>query len=172
MKVQAMKRLTAKTNEGTIEIPEGAVIDIPRESADALIREKKVQSLAQVFERLFHGHAQRMREHVPTMNDIEALLPARAEEIRVAVRALDDAWYKEDLQGFVLSMKRLEAVYALSCTELRQAGNSCTKYPAPAGPCRAYTMRLDHDTRELRPWCKERQTWCPSGAVREGSHEE
>ncbi|MCC6347907.1 MAG: hypothetical protein IT388_12025 [Nitrospirales bacterium] len=68
-------------------------------------------TLRREFEHLFRAHAARLKSCTTTLDEIRWHDPEIAEELLSLSRAMDAAWYREDLQGFKLAMQRLEALY-------------------------------------------------------------
>ncbi|MCC6347371.1 MAG: hypothetical protein IT388_09325 [Nitrospirales bacterium] len=76
------------------------------------------ETLRETFEHLFQEHAVRMKSYPTTIDEIRAHDPEAADEIVQLSRAMDQAWYREDLPAFRESMTKLEERYLQAIREL------------------------------------------------------
>lgn len=99
-----------KTPDGDRAIKAGQVIILPADKAAILIKAGKVRPLRVTFEKLFHEHMGRMRK-LQCPEELKRRDPETYKVIQTTTRAMDSAWYKEDMEGFKKAMFSLELRY-------------------------------------------------------------
>lgn len=88
-------------------------------------RETDRATLQKTFDSLFQEHMAFLRGHSTTLDQIKQHSPEIAEELVALSKAMDVAWFKEDLPAFKLAMQQLEAWYLQAHKQI--AGKEATR---------------------------------------------
>ncbi len=92
--------------------------DIIQTSNDEVIKllllNGTVKPLKDVFDTLWRQHAQKLKQHSLTADEIKEKYPDLYQQIQRTIEILDKAWLNMDLQGFREAMARVESLY-FSC---------------------------------------------------------
>ncbi|MBZ0157387.1 MAG: hypothetical protein K8I29_14410 [Alphaproteobacteria bacterium] len=113
MRYEALVPLRFRGASGeVVEVQAGETFTPKSEKGiEALLEKGKVRPYWKVFEHLFREHMSLMKSYPTTIDEIRRHNPETAEELVSLTRAMDAAWYREDLPAFRESMTKLETRY-------------------------------------------------------------
>jgi hypothetical protein len=83
-----------------------------------ILESESRESMRQMFDVLFKSHAEKLKKHSLTSEEIKQWRPDIYQQLQQAVKAMDKSWLNEDLEGFKDAMNRVESLYFTALQEI------------------------------------------------------